>query len=102
MTWRIPPDSLLLRTRARLSKDVGQGSALMRILLDDKELMRQVFASGVGATSDQHTNSQNGSVTDLDIRLSVQGARKLKIVVDYGPNGDAGGTIRLEKPRIEK
>ena len=102
MTWRIPPDSLLLRTRARLSKDVGQGSALMRILLDDKELMRQVFASGVGATSDQHTNSQNGSVTDLDIRLSVQGARKLQIVVDYGPNGDAGGTIRLEKPRIEK
>ena len=102
MTWRIPPDSLLLRTRAQLSKDVGQGSALMRILLDDKELMRQVFASGVGATSDQHTNSQNASVTDLDIRLSVQGARKLQIVVDYGPNGDAGGTIRLEKPRIEK
>lgn len=26
MTWRIPPDSLLLRTRAQLSKDVGQGS----------------------------------------------------------------------------
>ena len=83
--YRLPANSRRFRTTV---EPAGQGiveSALVVVAIDGREVFRQQIDASAAVPVD----------------LDLVGARRLSLVVDFGPAGGAGA-VRLREPTIEK
>jgi hypothetical protein len=87
VVWRVPADSRIFRTAVTAASGrQAAGSAVVTLLLDDREAVRQRI----------------DAAADAPVELDVSGARRLAIKVDFGEGGGMGCAVRFADPVFEK
>lgn len=89
--WRVPPGSRSFTTTISKAGSVGSGP-LVVIAVDEREVFR-------GSIEEQPTPGGAGSSL---VEVSLDGARRLSITVDYGRAGPVGGAVILQDPLFTK
>ncbi len=89
--WRVPPGSRSFTTTISRGMAVGSGPLLV-IAVDEREVFRRSIED----------ESTAGGVGNGLVEVSLDGARRLSITVDYGRAGPVGGFVILRDPLFTK
>lgn len=90
IVWRIPPESREFRTALSATAASGTGP-LVVIAIDDREVFRGAIDQATGA---------DGRVSVGP--FPVEAGRRLRVTVDFGSAGAAGGAVVLHDPVLSQ